>query len=185
MPRQSPVQLSVIVVTHNSADAGTASLPAICAQLRDDDELVVADNASIDGTLAAVAEHAPAAVVLETGANLGFAAAANAGARAARGALLVFLNPDATAAPGFVDAIRAPRRDWTAWQGLVTADHGRAVNTSGGVVHFTGIAWAGQAAAAGPRDVAFLSGACLAIPRAERSEERRVGKECRSRWSPH
>jgi GT2 family glycosyltransferase len=33
-------------------------------------------------------------------------------------------------------------------------------------VHFTGIAWAGHAATAGPREVAFLSGACLAIPRA-------------------
>ena len=167
MPRQPPVQLSVVIVTHNSADAVAASLPALCSQLRDDDELVVADNASADATLAAVASHAPAAVVLETGANLGFAAAANAGARAARGELLVFLNPDATPAPGFIEAIRAPRREWVAWQGLVTADHGRAVNTSGGVVHFTGIAWAGQAAPAGPRDVAFLSGACLAIPRAE------------------
>ena len=86
---------------------------------------------------------------------------------AASGDLLVFLNPDATPAPGFVDAIRAPRGAWSAWQGLVTADGGSAVNTSGGVVHFTGIAWAGQAAAAGPREVAFLSGACLAIPRAE------------------
>jgi GT2 family glycosyltransferase len=39
------------------------------------------------------------------------------------------------------------------------------VNTSGGVVHFTGIAWAGHAAAGGPREVAFVSGACLAVPR--------------------
>jgi GT2 family glycosyltransferase len=54
---------------------------------------------------------------------------------------------------------------------MVTAEHGRIVNTSGGVVHFTGIAWAGGAGApaptsAGPpREVAFASGACLAMPR--------------------
>ena len=34
--------------------------------------------------------------------------------------------------------------------GLVTADGGRVVNTSGGVVHFTGIAWAGEAGAPRP-----------------------------------
>jgi GT2 family glycosyltransferase len=167
MHRQAPVQLSVVVVTHNNADAAAAALPALCAQLASGDELVVVDNASSDGTPSVVRTIAPQAVVIETGRNAGFAAGANAGARAARGELLLFLNPDATPAPGFVDAIRAPRGNWTAWQGLVTADGGRTVNTSGGVVHFTEIAWAGQAPVEQPREVAFLSGACLAIPRTE------------------
>jgi N-acetylglucosaminyl-diphospho-decaprenol L-rhamnosyltransferase len=163
MPRDDPSQLSIVVVTHNSAAALGGSLPALCRQLAPGDELIVVDNASADGTLSVVAELAPGAVVVETGYNAGFAAAANVGARAARGDVLVLLNPDATPQPGFVEAIRSPRGDWTAWQGLVTA--GRAINTSGGVVHFTGIAWAGRSAAASPREVAFLSGACLAIPR--------------------
>jgi GT2 family glycosyltransferase len=163
----APIRLSVVIVTHDSRAAVTAALPALCAQLGGDDELVVVDNASADGTLAAIGEIAPGALVVRNRRNAGFAAGANAGARAASGDLLVFLNPDATPAPGFVDAIRAPRGTWRAWQGLVTADGGRALNTSGGVVHFTGIAWAGQAASDGPREVAFLSGACLAIPRAE------------------
>ena len=158
-------RLSVVIVTHDSRAAVTAALPALAAQLGGDDELVVVDNASTDDTLSAIGEIAPGALVVRNAANAGFAAGANAGARAASGDLLVFLNPDATPAPGFVDAIRAPRESWSAWQGLVTA--GDAVNTSGGVVHFTGIAWAGQAAAAGSREVAFLSGACLAIPRAQ------------------
>ena len=55
--------------------------------------------------------------------------------------------------------------------GLVTAEAGRVVNTNGGVVHFTAIAWAGESGAPapgsldGPREVAFASGACLAVPR--------------------
>jgi GT2 family glycosyltransferase len=161
------VSLSVVIVTHDSRIAVTAALPSLCAQLGGDDELVVVDNASTDGTLAAISEIAPGAVVVRNAVNAGFAAGANAGARTASGDLLLFLNPDATPGPGFVDAIRAPRGPWSAWQGLVTADGGSAVNTSGGVVHFTGIAWAGQAPVAAPRDVAFLSGACLAVPRAE------------------
>jgi GT2 family glycosyltransferase len=159
-------RLSVVMVTHDSRGAIATSLPALLAQLTPADELVVVDNASQDGSADLARELAPRARVIATGGNAGFAAGANAGARAARGDLLVFLNPDATPAPGFVDAIRAPRGDWAAWQGLVTADSGRAVNTSGGIVHFTGIAWAGLAAAGAPRDVPFVSGACLAIERA-------------------
>jgi GT2 family glycosyltransferase len=167
MPREHANRLSVVVVTHDSRAAVTRSLPALWRQLGPEDELVVVDNASSDGTVALVRKLAPRALVVETGRNVGFAAGANAGARAATGDLIVFLNPDATPEPGFVDAIRAPRGVWTAWMGLVTADSGRVVNTSGGVVHFTGIAWGGHAAPRGPAEVAFVSGACLAVPRAE------------------
>jgi GT2 family glycosyltransferase len=166
MIRQGANRVSVVVVTFDSAVAVRSALPSLSAQIGSEDELVVVDNGSTDDTLAAVGAIAPGATVIQTGSNHGFATAANLGARAATGDLLVFLNPDATAAPGFLDAIRAPSGDWSAWMGLVTADGGRVVNTSGGVVHFTGIAWAGQAGAQGPREVPFLSGACLAVPRA-------------------
>ncbi len=165
-PRAVAPMLSIVVVTHNSRAAASVALPQLCAQLTPEDELLIVDNASSDDTLATVREIAPQAVIVETGRNAGFAAGANAGARAARGDLLLFLNPDATPAPGFLDAIRAPRGDWSAWQGLVTADAGRAVNTSGGIVHFTGIAWAGRSPERSAREVAFVSGACLAVPRA-------------------
>jgi GT2 family glycosyltransferase len=167
--------LSVVVVTYQSAAAVAAALPALVVQLRPDDELVIVDNGSTDDTLARVRALAPAATVLALGRNAGFAAGANAGARAARGDLLLFLNPDATPAPGFAEAIRGPLADgrgWDAWMGLVTAESGRVVNTNGGVVHFTGISWAGEAGlpapggTTGPREVAFASGACLAVPRA-------------------
>ena len=81
--------------------------------------------------------------------------------------------------PGFRDAIVAPVEvgELSAWQGLVTADDGAVINTRGGVVHFTGIAWAGGAGEpARPStephgaEPGFVSGACLAIPR-ERFEE--------------
>ncbi len=169
--------VAFIVVTHNSRAAIARSLPALAGQLAEGDELIVVDNASADGTAAATRELAPAATVVETGANLGFAAACNRGAAAASADLLVLLNPDAEPAPGFRDAIARPLaegRGWAAWQGLVTADAGRIVNTRGGVLHFTGIAWAGGAGEpAGAVDAqamraaepGFASGACLAIPR--------------------
>lgn len=114
--------------------------------------------------------------MIETGANLGYGAANNLGAALAHGQLLVFLNPDAVVQPGFRDAIVAPlgeEHGWLAWQGLVTAQDGTMVNSRGGVVHFTGIAWAGgsgEPVGAGPPgrgEPGFASGACLAIPRDE------------------
>jgi GT2 family glycosyltransferase len=176
MSRDRAGRLSVVIVTYNSHAAIASNLEPLVAQLGPDDELVVVDNHSADDTLAVVHELAPVATVLETGRNAGFAAGANAGAAAASGDLLLFLNPDARPAPGFVEAIAAPLRDdrgWAAWMGLVTAQGGRVVNTNGGILHFTGIAWAGEAGAlapgslSGPRGAAFLSGACLAVPRVE------------------
>jgi len=184
--------LSVVIVTYNHRGTLGQTLPALAGQLRDGDELIVVDNASGDGTVGAVRELTPDAAVIQTGENLGFPAACNRGADAAAGELLCFLNPDAVPAPGWRDAIEAPLAEgcgWAAWQGLVTAEEGTLINTSGGVVHFTGIAWAGEVGrelrpAGGwgdgdpqdvvasergtvsvPSDPAFVSGACLAIPR--------------------
>ena len=150
------------------------SLPALAAQLSDDDELIVVDNESSDATAALVAELVPEATLIEAGANLGFAAGCNRGAEAASGELLVLLNPDAVPAAGFRDAIVRPaveKAGWAAWMGLVTAEAGKVVNTEGGVVHFTGLAWAGGAgrrldSAPAPQagEVGFASGACFAIP---------------------
>lgn len=167
--------LSLVIVSHNSRDALESTLPALAAQLRDGDELIVVDNGSADGTPGLVSELAPAAKLLETGANLGFAGACNRGAAAAAGELVCLLNPDAVPAEGWRDAIELPlteARGWDAWQALVTAHEGTEVNTRGGVVHFTGIAWAGgagkpiaaQGALAGA-EPGFVSGACLAMSR--------------------
>ncbi len=167
-------RLSAIVVTFNSAEAIGRSLPALLGELAPGDEVIVVDNASADGTADAVAALAPVATVIRNDANTGFAAAANRGAEAATGDVLLLLNPDAIVQPGFREAILRPLsdgRDWAAWQGLVTMDGGMKVNTSGGVVHFTGVSWAGEAgrpvsvAPAAASEVPFASGACLAVPR--------------------
>jgi N-acetylglucosaminyl-diphospho-decaprenol L-rhamnosyltransferase len=86
----------IVVVTWNSG----RHLPGLIRSLPDalgplEWQLVVADNASSDDSVELVGRLAPQATVVEVGRNAGYAAAINAGARAARphDALLV-LNPD-------------------------------------------------------------------------------------------
>ncbi len=167
------VSLSTIVVAHDSLAELRRSLPPLVQQMSGEDELIVVDNASGDGLAAELERLAPAARLLRLSENLGFAAGANRGAALARGELLVLLNPDAIVHPGWAEGIRAPwGGPWAAWMGLVLLEGGERINTSGGVLHFTGLGWAGQigapvsAAPPAAAEVAFLSGACLAIPRA-------------------
>ena len=173
MPGQRPPSISVIIVTYRQGEAVRRTLDALGAQLRPDDELIIVDNASGDGTAEIAAQAAQQARHVPSATNDGFPAACNRGAARAFGDILVFLNPDAVPAPGWRDAIAAPLiedRGWTVWQALVTAEGGQVVNTRGGVVHFSGIAWAGGAGEAveSSRNLSrpgFASGACLAIVR--------------------
>ncbi len=173
MPDGRP-QLSVVIVAYESAAALRRTLPAIVAELRAEDELIVCDNGSADDTCAVVRELAPGAILLEARVNLGFAAGCNRAAAMASNELLLLLNPDNVVGAGFRDAIELPlveRRGWSAWQALVVDEGGDRINSLGNDVHFTGISWAGgagqsrSAAPDCPREVTVASGACLAIRR--------------------
>ena len=149
------------------------TLPALLAEMGGDDELIVVDNNSADGTTEVVERLAPNARLVRNDINAGFAAACNGAAALATGDLLVFLNPDAAPLVGFGEAIRLPwteARGWAAWQALVADRQGTRINSAGNPVHYTGIVWAGSHGrsirdAPGPSEVSALSGACLAIPR--------------------
>ena len=94
--------VSVIIVNWNAGLALEACLGSVGSG---DAEVIVIDNASTDGSAAAARARFPAVRVIETGENLGFAAGANRGAEAARGDVLVFLNPDARLLDGGLAAL--------------------------------------------------------------------------------
>jgi N-acetylglucosaminyl-diphospho-decaprenol L-rhamnosyltransferase len=166
--------LAVVVVTYRSARSVGETLRALSSQLREDDELVVVDNASGDGIAAVVRETAPRATIVELEENRGFAAGCIVGVERSSAPLLLFLNPDAVPAPGCIEALRTAaheRPGWGAWQALVTMDSGRRINSSGGVTHFLGMGWAGSCgdpvgdAPPGLSEVDFASGAALCVRR--------------------
>jgi GT2 family glycosyltransferase len=169
---ESSPAIAVVIVTYQSAAHLPETLAELVPQLREDDELLIVDNASTDGTPSAARRAAPRATVLETGANLGFAGGCNAGASATTAPLLLFLNPDARPADGCLAALRkaaGAHPSWGAWQALVTLTDGKRVNTSGGIVHFLGFGWAGECGrpviAGEDREVGFASGAALTVRR--------------------
>ena len=164
--------MSVVIVTWNEEATIARCLPPLIRQLKPGDEVIVSDNASSDQTLQVVRRLAPDAQIVQNGGNLGFPGACNSGAAAATGELLVLLNPDTIVADGWREAIEKPLAEgygWDAWQALVTMDGGTRINTDGGVIHFTGIAWAGhmgepiEIARRDPHEIDFPSGACMAL----------------------
>ena len=92
--------VSVIIVNWNAGAALDACLASLAAGGVAEPDVVLIDNASSDGSARAACVRHPQVRLVETGANLGFAAGANRGAEAARGDVLVFLNPDARVEPG-------------------------------------------------------------------------------------
>ncbi len=102
----SNYEVSIIIVTCNSMpaiDDSLASLKSVVAE--SDCELIVIDNASTDGSVECVKRHFPKATIIEPGRNLGFAAACNYGARAAKGEYLLFHNPDLQIDRGTIDRL--------------------------------------------------------------------------------
>jgi GT2 family glycosyltransferase len=165
--------MAVVVVTHQSAEYLPALVAALSGQLRDEDELVVVDNASSDGTAERARSLGERVTVLESGGNLGFAGGCHVGADATSAPLLLFLNPDARPHADCVERLRdaaSAHPDWGAWQAAVLLEDGR-INTSGGVIHYLGIGWAGDCERPladlpeHDREIAFPSGAAMVVRR--------------------
>lgn len=104
-------EVSIIVVAHESAPVLARCLAQLRAQTFRNFEVVLVENGSTDGAARAAAKADPSLVLIETGANLGFAAANNLAARRAAGEWLALLNPDAFAEPDWLERLlRATRR---------------------------------------------------------------------------
>jgi N-acetylglucosaminyl-diphospho-decaprenol L-rhamnosyltransferase len=91
--------VSAVVVSHGDATALLTSLPALAPQV---DELVVIAN--VPGS---VADVPPETKVIENGRPQGFAANANRGIAETSHDFVVVANPDAVAAAGAVETLRA------------------------------------------------------------------------------
>jgi GT2 family glycosyltransferase len=112
--------------------------------------------------------------IVESGGNIGFGAGCNLGVEYASSEIVVFLNPDTKVRSGAIRALeRALHDDETigiAQARLLLMDAPERVNTSGNVVHVSGLAGLGgygepATAHAERREIAYAAGTALAIRR--------------------
>jgi len=96
----------VVIVDYNSGPLLAQTLAALARQTEPDFEAVVVDNASAGGPADASALPDSRFRLLPAGANLGFAAGCNLGARGCQAPWLAMLNPDAVPEPGWLAALQ-------------------------------------------------------------------------------
>ncbi len=96
--------ISIIIVNYNSGGRLQKCLTALAAQTFRDFEIIIVDNDSADGSLGVSPPDGVDTRILKLDDNIGFAGANNRGVEQARGAWVAFLNPDAYAAPGWLEA---------------------------------------------------------------------------------
>jgi GT2 family glycosyltransferase len=106
--------VSILVISYNTRAMTLECLASVVAETTVPYELIVVDNASPDGSAAAIVAAFPGIRLIASAENLGFARGNNLAAAEARGKYLLLLNPDTLVLDGAVDRIvgfaeRAPQ----------------------------------------------------------------------------
>ncbi len=173
--------ISLVIVLYGQravTEKGLSSLAhALGNKLRAEIELVLVDNASPDDTGELLDAWEDRATVVRNQTNLNFSGGCNAGARAAAGDVLVFLNNDMEFVPGAIEAVAA-----TAVEDGVGAAGARLLFPNGTIQHAGVILVANEQGPPMPQhvfhheagdlpaatvvvDLDAVTGACLAIRR--------------------
>ncbi len=102
MPRRNAA--SVVIPNWNGRELLEKYLPSVVAALagNPDNEVIVVDNGSADGSAEFLRLHFPQVRLLALPENLGFGGGSNAGFRAARNDIVVLLNSDMRVEPDFL-----------------------------------------------------------------------------------
>jgi GT2 family glycosyltransferase len=100
------MDISVIVISWNGKKFLLECLASLMAQIAPyEAELIVVDNASVDGSAEAVESAFPSVLVLRNRTNLGFAKANNLAIRKARGRFLLLVNSDVVLKKNCIDRL--------------------------------------------------------------------------------
>jgi GT2 family glycosyltransferase len=101
---QSP-RFSVVIPNWNGAHHLPTCLDALRRQTHSNLEIIVADNASADGSRELLADQYPEVIVIALPENRGFTGACNAGMEKASGDFVSLLNNDTEVDPGWAAAV--------------------------------------------------------------------------------
>lgn len=99
------INVSILIVTFNSADKIAPCLDALLSQTGPGVEVIVVDNASRDASMARLGAYADRVRVVASPVNRGFAGGMNLAAAQAAGDILILLNPDTRVRAGWISAL--------------------------------------------------------------------------------
>ncbi len=103
--------LTIAIVSYNAKEELRRCLVSVFAPTKlESIEVIVADNASTDGTIEMLSEHFPGVRVIASPENLGFGSACNLCWRQAKSSLILFLNCDTVLSPLALDRLVALAR---------------------------------------------------------------------------
>src|SRR4051812_39538522 len=97
-----PCNASIVIPSWNGKDLLEKFLPSVVAATSEDDEIIVVDNASSDGTAEFLRRNFPRVRVIRAERNLGFGGGSNLGIQSARHRIAVLLNNDMRVKPEFL-----------------------------------------------------------------------------------
>ena len=166
------MDVSVITVNTNEKHRLIKFLPSIFSTICDF-ELIISDNGSTDGSREYIKQNYSQTRIIENGKNLGFALANNVAAQNSKADILVFINPDTTVEPDWLENLLKPFNDQNV--GLTTSkillmSARDKINSCGNTMHISGITQCrgiNEPAINFPflEEVAAVSGAAFAIRR--------------------
>ncbi len=107
--RSDRMTISTVIVTYNNIELTKKCLGSVLESMRAAEgsgEVIVVDNGSEDETVEEIRRRWPEVNIVETGANRGYAAAANAGIVASKGEYVLLCNNDVVLERGVVAALR-------------------------------------------------------------------------------
>jgi N-acetylglucosaminyl-diphospho-decaprenol L-rhamnosyltransferase len=102
---EGQVDVTVIVVNFNGGDWIARCMASLAAQTHKNFETILVDNASSDGSLDRIGARPDRLTIRRETENHGFARGNNIGGRIAKGRWLALLNPDAEAAPDWLEKL--------------------------------------------------------------------------------
>ena len=171
---QERARVSVIIVNYNGRTYLDRCLNALLIGFDPNDEIVLVDNASTDGSAEYVQQTFPGVRVVRSEVNLGFSGGCNLGVERATGQYLAFLNPDTVAVPGWLEpliaALEANPQAGLATSKILLLAEPELINTCGNDMHFTGLTLCrgmgvNRSTLTNPAEVTAVSGAAFMIHR--------------------
>jgi GT2 family glycosyltransferase len=139
----SQVCISIIVVNFNGGEDVLKCLRSLETTRKEELEVIVVDNASVDGSPERIEKTFPHVRLIRMTTNWGFGGGNNLGACYAMGHYLAFLNQDAFVEPNSLKALRqaleANPKAGMATARILLSEHPNTVNTCGNNVHISGL----------------------------------------------